>query len=456
MLSPDDTIVALATAPGRGGLAVVRLSGSRAVAIGAAMTARGTALAPRTATLTRIVLPVADEAVDEAVVTVFPRPGSYTGEDVVELSLHGSPLLVSEVIEGAVALGARLAGPGEFTLRAFLNGRLDLTRAEAVRDLVEATTPVQARMAFDQLQGGLAERIGEIERALFDLAARLAASADFPEEGYHFVTPEEVVSAVRGAADRVDALLGDARRGQLLREGVTVAIVGGANVGKSTLFNRLAGAERAIVTAIAGTTRDLITEAVMLLGTRMTLVDTAGMRATNDPVEREGVARAEQASASADVAVVLLDATRGLNDEDVRVLETTRGRARVVAINKCDAAARAGCARLGDAGGPAIEVSALTGEGIDGLMREIHRAAGLSGGTEPPAVSNVRHIALLRRAAKGLRRAEAVVVGELGQTPEEVLLSDIQAAREALEEVTGKRSRNELLDRIFSTFCVGK
>ena len=290
---------------------------------------------------------------DEAIVTRFVGPASYTGEDVVEFSVHGSPVVVAELVGAAVAAGARLARGGEFTLRAFLNGRLDLTRAEAVRDLVEATTPAQAKMALDQLHGTLAERIGEIEGLLFDLTAKLEASGDFPEEGYRFISPEETLAAVRAARGRMEALLAESRRGRLLREGITVAIAGRPNVGKSTLFNRLAGVERAIVTAVPGTTRDLITEAVMLSGVRMTLVDTAGVRSTTDLVEREGVLRAEKAIAAADVVVVVVDASTPLTEADRDLLEATASRPRVVVANKCDlaepatrdAAGGAGCQR---------------------------------------------------------------------------------------------------------------
>ena len=360
MFSADDTIVALATPPGRGGLAVVRLSGQHAVSIAERLIAGAPRLEPRRATLVRVVnrggpstfalsgfggsgspapqrtraaapgAAVAADVVDEALVTRFEGPASYTGEDVVEFSVHGSPVIVGELVGAAVAAGARLARGGEFTLRAFLNGRLDLTRAEAVRDLVEATTPVQAKMALDQLHGTLAERIGEIEGLLFDLTAKLEASGDFPEEGYRFISPEETLAAVREARGRMEALLAESRRGRLLREGITVAIAGRPNVGKSTLFNRLAGVERSIVTAVPGTTRDLITEAVMLSGVRMTLVDTAGVRSTTDLVEREGVLRAEKAIAAADVVVVVLDASAPLTEADRDLLEATAARPRVV------------------------------------------------------------------------------------------------------------------------------
>jgi tRNA modification GTPase len=483
MYDADDTIVALATPPGRGGLGVVRLSGNRAREIARRLTAGGPELEPRRATLVRVTAAPRPDApgtaIDEAVATFFPGPASYSGEDVVELSLHGSPVIAAEVIQAAVAVGARMARPGEFTLRAFLNGRLDLTRAEAVHDLVEATTPVQAGVAFDQLSGTLAERIGEIEESLFGLLARLEASGDFPEEGYHFISPEETKGEIDRAAGRIDALLADARRGRLIRDGVAVAIVGRPNVGKSTLFNRLAGADRAIVTAVPGTTRDVLTESVMLLGTRMLLADTAGLRETADPVEREGVARAEKAGGAADVVVVVIDASEALTEADRRVLAATTHRTRVIALNKSDrlddpharemvvrefqtsvgrqegGARQEGATRLAGGTQALVAVSALTGQGIDDLVMAVAELAGLGRTTEPVAISNLRHIDLLSSSREALERGRAAL-DELGQTPEEIVSSDLRRAVEALQEVSGKRTTDDLLNEIFSKFCIGK
>ena len=485
MFSADDTIVALATPPGRGGLAVVRLSGPKAVSIAERLIAGAPRLEPRRATLVRVVrgsgggggggegeptpgIAAAPDVVDEALVTRFEGPASYTGEDVVEFSVHGSPVIVAEVVGAAVAAGARLARGGEFTLRAFLNGRLDLTRAEAVRDLVEATTPAQAKMALDQLQGTLAERIGEIESLLFDLTARLEASGDFPEEGYRFISPEETLGAVRAARARMEALLAESRRGRLLREGITVAIAGRPNVGKSTLFNRLAGVDRAIVTAVPGTTRDLITEAVMLSGVRMTLVDTAGVRSTADPVEREGVLRAEKAIAAADVVVVVLDASAPLTEADGDLLDTTATGARVVVENKSDLARAWGPGRpeassaSASGAGPAasareaVVVSAKSGAGIDELIRAIARAGGVAGGGELPHISNARQIDLLGHSTEALERLEDRLVRSGSNVPEELVLADLREASEYLREVTGNRTTEDLLDAIFSAFCIGK
>ncbi len=490
MYSPDDTIVAPATPPGRGGLAVVRLSGARSVEIANALTQDARVLAARHATLVRVAASPAGapaRALDEAIATFFPAGSSYTGEDVVEFGLHGSPVVVAEVVAAAVAAGARMARPGEFTLRAFLNGRLDLTRAEAVHDLVDATTPVQAKVAFDQLSGTLAERIGEIERSLFDVIARLEASGDFPEEGYHFISPEETREAIEGVLRRIERLLADGRRGRLIREGVSVAIIGRPNVGKSTLFNRLAGAERAIVTEVPGTTRDVLTETVMLLGTRMLLADTAGVRESEDPVEREGVQRAKKAGEASHVAVVVIDGSEPLTGEDRAVLRATEGRPRVIAVNKCDAApggggraivevglavraargaglepsAAAGSDAEAAAGLPTrgetelVKISAREGSGVDELVRAIAKVVGLGEAPENSALSNLRHIDLLGRAAEALRRT-LPERGYLGHIPEELILADLAASRQCLEEISGKRTNEDLLDAIFSKFCIGK
>src|SRR4051812_45098304 len=331
--STQDTIVAIATPPGRGGIGIVRVSGPEARTVCESLITRRRALQPRHATLTnlrpmtRITTGLSapggtyreDDAIviDQVVATLFPAPASYTGEDVVELSAHGSPVILHAIVSAAIGRGARLAEPGEFTLRAFLNGRIDLMQAEAVNDLIEAATPLQARAAFDQLDGTLTRAIAGIDAALFDLIARLEASVDFPEEGYHFVDPGALAQAIEDLLARTAALLGDARRGRLIREGLRIAIVGEPNVGKSSLFNALAGAARAIVTDVPGTTRDLVTEAVDIEGLRVTLVDTAGLRDTDDPVEVEGVARARQSMTAADLVLLVQDRSRPRSRREV-------------------------------------------------------------------------------------------------------------------------------------------
>jgi tRNA modification GTPase len=449
MYSTNDTIVAIATPAGRGGIGVVRISGPSAAAVASGLLQLDAPLRPRHATFART-------HGDQVVATYFPAPHSYTGEHSVELSAHGSPVVLRQIVEQAMALGARLAEPGEFTLRAFLNSRIDLVQAEAVADLIDAVTPVQARAAFDQLEGTLTERIGEIDAALFDLTAKLEASLDFPDEGYHFVEAGEASTALRSIEQKISALLCEARRGRLIREGARVAIGGRPNVGKSSLFNALLRAGRAIVTAIPGTTRDLVTETADVDGLRLELVDTAGVRETTDEVESQGVARARRAWTTADLVLIVLDVSRPLEDDDFNLLRETRETPRVVVANKADLPA---AWRAGDIGAPIASVSSKTGDGLDALRIEIRAAlegANPATARDTAAVTNVRHAALLERARGALRRAAEAVEAPGGPVAEEFVLTDLHDARAALEEVTGKRTSEDLLRHIFSRFCIGK
>ena len=453
MFAPDDTIVAIATATGRGGIGVVRISGPDAVHIAGALLDRRVTLQPRLATFAR--LAPADEgddaARDEVIVTWFAAPSSYTGQHVVELSGHGSPVVLHGIVRRAIQAGARLAQPGEFTLRAFLNGKRDLVQAEAVADLVDAATPMQARVACDQLEGTLTRRIRAIDAALFHLIARLEASLDFPDEGYHFIEPGEAVQEAAAVVTQLDRLLADARRGRMIREGATVVIAGRTNVGKSSVFNALVGTDRAIVTEVAGTTRDLITERVDLEGLLITLVDTAGSRAAVDVVEREGVERGGRARAVADLVLVVLDGSEALTDDDDAVLADTAARRRLVVRNKSDRVA-APCERA-LAGDQVVAVSALTGDGMAELQGRIVRA--LTGSVDlrdVVAISNVRHVTLLGQARAHLQR----VVDQPGGAPEELLLVDLQSARSCFDEVVGVRTSEDVLRHIFERFCIGK
>ena len=385
MFSPTDTIVAIATPSGRGGIGIVRISGPRAADIARAILATPQALQPRYATHTFVrpgsALPAGTEAaggnpprlsddrarssepperveahdfpagpvlsdtaqgfgsapsIDEVIATFFPAPHSYTTEDVVEISAHGSPAVLREIVRAAIGAGARLAEPGEFTFRAYLGGRIDLVQAEAVGDLVDAVTPLQARVAFDQLEGTLTRSIAALDASLFDLVARLEASIDFPDEGYHFIDPADVAVTLREVRGGIDRLVSGARLGRVIREGRQIAIVGKPNVGKSSLFNWLLGAERAIVTGIPGTTRDLLRETVDFDGVRLSLVDTAGSRDVQDEIEHEGVARARRAHDVADLVCVMLDASRPLDVDDDGVLLRTARTPRLVIVNKID------------------------------------------------------------------------------------------------------------------------
>ena len=448
MFATDDTIVALATPPGRGALGVVRISGARALDVfhNIAMS-RGPQ--PRRATLTRLRGTSTHAAsLDRVVTTYYQAPHSYTGDDVIELSAHGSPIVLRSIIAAAVNAGARLARPGEFTLRAFLNGRLDLVQAEAVRDLVAAATPLQARVAFDQLEGTLTRRIAALDAELFDLIARLEASLDFPDEGYHFVEAGETRRRVHLVIEGIGALLGDGRRGRLIREGATVVLAGRPNVGKSSLFNALAGAARAIVTDVPGTTRDLITEPVDVHGIAVTLVDTAGAREARDIVEREGVARGQQARDVADLIIVVLDRSEPLTADDDTLLHETASRPRLVVANKSDLPRSMGV-------GEAIDVSAVTGHGLEQLRCEMaNQLIGGEDSREPPTITNMRHLSLLADARRSLEHAfDALNAGEI---PEEFLLADLHAARMRFDAVVGPRTSDDVLNHIFEKFCIGK
>ena len=449
MFSTDDTIVAISTPIGRAGLGIVRLSGPRSAEIAQALVRRDEKFAPRHATLAQL---TADGINDQVVVTVFPAPQSYTGDDVAEISAHGSPVVLHGILRSSIAAGARLAEPGEFTLRAFLNGKLDLVQAEAVADLIEAVTPLQARAAFDQLEGTLTEAIGQIESRLFDLMARLEASLDFPDEGYHFVQRSGAAAELGAIGKQIETLLARAARGRLIREGAQIAILGTPNVGKSSLFNALLNADRAIVTPIAGTTRDLLTERADLRGLAVGLVDTAGIRTSDDVIEREGVVRARQAAAVADLTIVVLDRSRGLTDEDRALVEAAMAGPHLIVANKADLPE----AWTLESSWDAVAVSATTGDGLPKLIDTLASRLGAAPERrDQPLVTNVRHAALLDRASEAIVRAGEALSGA-SSTSEEFVLADLQEASAHLQEITGRRTTDDLLRHIFERFCIGK
>jgi len=391
--------------------------------------------------------------VDQVVVTFFAAPRSYTGEDVVEVSGHGSPLLLQEVVTLAMRHGARLAEPGEFTLRGYLNGRLDLVQAEAVADLVDAVTPLQARAAMDQLEGTLTGAIGRIDAALFDLCARLEASLDFPDEGFHFVTRQQVREELAQVLGETRALARQGRAGRVVREGRTVAILGRPNAGKSSLFNALVGNARAIVTDVPGTTRDLLTERVDLGGVPVTLVDTAGLREATDAIEVEGVDRARQAERAASLVLAVIDGSVAVTDADRR-LAGADGPDRLVVVSKSDLPRAWDCGDLGRKTSEITEISTVTGAGLDALRTRI--VAELTDHEELrdiPRISNVRHLSLVDEALTFLERAELAISS--GAT-EELVVIDIVRARQSLEAITGRRSSDDVLRHIFERFCIGK
>lgn len=446
--STTDTIVALATPRGRGALGIVRLSGPDALTIVRALAPTMAPLEPRRATLVRVT-GSGDASPDQVIMTWFEAPHSYTGDHCVELTAHGSAVVLDGIVNAAVARGARRAGPGEFTLRAYVNGRMDLTQAEAVADLAAAVTPKQAHAAFEQLEGRLGLAIAALSSRLLDLVATMEASLDFPDEGYHFADGREVGESIAGLRDAVGSLLLDSERGTLLRDGATVVVSGRPNTGKSSLFNRLLATERAIVSPVPGTTRDVLCESFDLNGIPITLIDTAGQHSAGDEVEREGIRRAEHAAVRADLQLLVLDRSEPLTVQD-KALLSVPPRQRIIVANKQDLTPAWLDSSLPE---PFVCVSALTGEGLGHLRDAIERALGGGQSADVPSVTNSRHIELLRAADLALARAGALVSEDAS---EELVLVELNAARAAFEEVTGSRTPEDVLSRIFERFCIGK
>jgi tRNA modification GTPase len=386
--------------------------------------------------------------VDQVVVTFFEKPRSYTAEDVVEISCHGAPVVLRHAVERAVEAGARPAEPGEFTLRAFLNGRLDLPRAEAVRDLIEATTLYQARIAAQQAGGSVSRRMAPLKEQLLELIALLEAGIDFAEDDISVAGPEEILGRIRPIQEGVARLAASFQYGSLVRDGLTLAIVGRPNVGKSSLFNALLEQDRAIVTEIPGATRDLVSETASIGGIPVKLFDTAGIRETPEHVEALGIQRSFQAMADADLTLVVLDGSQPALPEDEDLMERARQQGRWLAVaNKSD---------LGMAPGPAaLPVSALTGDGVPELRQAILNALAPEGEAqqEPGFITSVRHERLLRESLEYLEKARSAVAAGI---PHEMVLLDLYAALSPIDAITGATTADDILNRIFSTFCIGK
>jgi tRNA modification GTPase len=439
-LNLKDTIVAISTPPGRGGLGVLRLSGASSRGIAGAILRVRSEWQPWTAQLAHL-LDEEDRVIDEVVATFFAAPRSYTAEDVVEIACHGSPVVLRHAVSRAVAAGARLAEPGEFTLRAYLNGRIDLPQAEAVRDLIDATTLYQARVASQQAGGSVSRRIAPLKEQLLELIALLEAGIDFAEDDISVAPAVEILRRLAPIRAGVEELAASFAYGGLVRSGITLAIVGRPNVGKSSLFNRLLEQNRAIVTEIPGTTRDLVSETASIGGIPVKLLDTAGIREGTELVESLGIERSYQAIADADLTLVVLDASTPRTAEDEALI--ARAPRRLVVENKADLpGARAG-------------VSALTGLGIAELRTEILEAIAPAGAFEQEAsfITSVRHELLLRESAEYLVKAEGAVEAAI---PHEMILLDLYAALRPIDAITGATTADDILNRIFSTFCIGK
>jgi tRNA modification GTPase len=479
-----DTIAAISTPPGRGGIGIARLSGPEAAAIAARLVRLRQPLEPGRARLAEVL--DEDEAgcdsfarIDEALVTFFGAPNSYTAEDVVEIAAHGSPVVLDLLLRRALALGARLAEPGEFTQRAFLAGKLDLTQAEAVRDLIEAQTLTQVRQAASQMGGALSRRVAPVKLALVELIALLEAGIDFAEDDLEVTAQAEIARRMDELTAPLQALASSFSRGRIVHDGLTLAIVGRPNAGKSSLFNRLAERDRAIVAATPGTTRDTVTERISLEGIPLELVDTAGLREAAGEVEQLGIHRSREALADAALVLVVLDATEPLNDEERRLLAAVADRPAVVAVNKSDLTeAHSPLPETTDQlggpsipptapGGPSIPrtlrngweaantiaTSALTGEGISALRERILALATGGAAAEPGMLTSLRHQQAVATALTAL--------GEAGQAngagiPHEMILLDLYRALWALDSLTGQTTSDDILNLIFSTFCIGK
>jgi len=461
-----DTIAAISTPPGRGGIGIVRLSGPQAASIAAQLVRPHQPLEHAHARLADVIdkQEAADaEAgqIDEALVTLFAAPRSYTAEDLVEIAAHGSPVVLELLLRRALELGARLAEPGEFTQRAFLAGRLDLTQAEAVRDLIDAQTLTQARQAASQMGGALSRRAAPAKQSLVELIALLEAGIDFAEDDIDVTPQAEIARRIDEITPTLAALEASFTRGRIVHDGLTLAIVGRPNVGKSSLFNRLVERDRAIVTASPGTTRDLVTERISLGGIPIELVDTAGFREGArellEEAEQLGIRRSHEALADAALVLIVLDATQPLNEEDHRLLAAIEGRPAIVALNKSDLvegdAGSTGTLKSALPGLPALLTSALTGDGIGALREQILSLATGGAAAEPGMLTNLRQHQAVTTALSALADAAKANAGAI---PHEMILLDLYGALWALDSLTGQTTSDDILNLIFSTFCIGK
>jgi tRNA modification GTPase len=449
----DDTIVAIATPPGRGGIGVVRLAGPEARMVACSMLRLKHELAAGRAAFGELVEPATGERIDEAVVTFFAKPHSYTADDVIEISAHGAPVVLRHIVELATAGGARLAEPGEFTMRAFLNGRIDLTQAEAVRDLIESQTLYQAKVAAQQLEGSLSRRLQPIKRKLVELVAVMEAGIDFAEDDVSVLPAAEILSRLEEVQGPLEQLRASFAYGKIVHEGLTLAIVGRPNVGKSSLFNRLVERERAIVTATPGTTRDLVTETVALGGIPIKLVDTAGIRHSTDEAESIGIRKSYEALSEADLVLVVLDSTKEISAEDRELLEIGSKRHALAVANKSDLAPDG---QLQLANLQVFRTSAVTGDGIEELRSAIlEQVSGHSvrGEQETGFLTNIRHQRLVEES---LGCIEAACQAVKRSIPHEMIMLDLYGALRPLDAITGETTTDDILNLIFSSFCIGK
>ncbi|MBK7984528.1 MAG: tRNA uridine-5-carboxymethylaminomethyl(34) synthesis GTPase MnmE [Candidatus Competibacteraceae bacterium] len=445
-----DTIAAVATPPGRGGIGVLRVSGPLSAAIVEAVS--GILPPPRQAVVRRF-RSSDGEILDEGVILHFPAPHSFTGEDVVEFQGHGGPMVLDLLMERVVELGARPARPGEFSERAFLNDKLDLAQAEAIADLIASDTAAAARAALRSLQGEFSQRVNGLVEGLIALRMYVEAAIDFPEEEIDFLADGMVAARLAELQERLRVLQAAAGQGRLLRDGMTVVIAGRPNAGKSSVLNRLAGREAAIVTAVPGTTRDVLREHISIDGMPLHVIDTAGLRDSDDPVEREGIRRAWAEIDTADRILMVVDDRLGLAAEEAGLRERLPAATPVTVLyNKIDLSGQAPSVREG-AWGTEVRLSAKTEAGLELLREHLKSCMGYHGGGEGTFMARRRHLEALERAAAALERAaEQLAIFRAG----ELVAEELREAQNALSEITGDFSSEDLLSRIFSSFCIGK
>jgi tRNA modification GTPase len=449
-MSDADTIVAAATPPGRGGVGVIRLSGAAAQGIATRMV--GTLPPPRRAVFAAF-RDAAQQTLDAGLVLFFPGPHSYTGEDVVEFHGHGGPVIVESLIARLVELGARRANPGEFTQRAFLNDKLDLAQAEAVADLIDAGSREAARAAMRSLQGEFSTMIQVLTGAVIDLRTYVEAAIDFPEEEIDFLADKALTERLTTVRQHFAAVTRSAGQGRLLRDGMTVVLAGAPNAGKSSLLNRLAGYDAAIVTAVPGTTRDVLRERIHVDGMPLHILDTAGLRTALDPIEEEGIRRAQAEMARADRVLFVIDGAHDPTALAYRELARTLPDQVPVTLvyNKSDV--MDACAVSAPAGVPRIDVSALTGQGLDGLRAHLKSSMGYFTLESGSVSARQRHIEALARARGSVEEAAKVLQATHAG---ELVAQELRMAQRALDEISGEFTNEDLLGKIFSSFCIGK
>ncbi|GAB6099663.1 tRNA uridine-5-carboxymethylaminomethyl(34) synthesis GTPase MnmE [Halanaerocella petrolearia] len=460
---PADTIAAISTAISEGGIGIVRISGPEAIEIADAVfkSIKGdkslTEVDSYTAHYGHIIDPKTEGIVDEVISLVMKAPKTYTTEDIVEIDCHGGPVILKKILDLVLRQGARLADPGEFTKRAFLNGRVDLAQAEAVIDLIRSKTEANMEVALQQLEGGLSDKVNDIRQDLVALLAHLEATIDFPEDEIEDFESDELESRINGAIDKVDQLLQTSERGKILKEGIAATIVGRPNVGKSSLLNALVREKRAIVTEVPGTTRDVIEEVINIDGIPVRIIDTAGIREAEDQVERIGIEKSEEFLEKADLVLLVLDISRGISQEDRNLIAAIEDRDAVVIANKLDLDSGFDLEELEELvpNKPIVKTAAIDNQGIDKLEEVISDLvlAGEVQAEDQTLITNMRHKNALKRAKTGLLDVKETFEQGL---PNDFLTIDLRGALEAIGEITGDTIGEDIIDQIFADFCLGK